>query len=86
MGGGFSRLISFVLAIGIALFILVGPQFLARSPEQIDHGVLSLSMLGLCLLFVHGVGFCVKHPLARFLLSPWMLWPLNIVLLVWQLF
>lgn len=64
------RLLSLLLAIALAGMILAYPKALAH----VSHGLLSLTMLGICAGFVHGVGFIPRSKPWRVLFGPWMAW------------
>jgi len=66
------RMLSLLLAMFMAGVILTYPKAL----EHVSHGLLSLTMLGVCAGFVHGVGFVPEGKLWRALLGPWLAWPL----------
>lgn len=85
MQNSLSRGISFVLAAASSIIILIGPQWVATSPAQLDHGLLSLLMCFMCLLFVHGVGFQFKSTLMHWLVSPLTLWPPSLFLFFYLL-
>ena len=69
------RMFSLLLAMSMAGVIFTYPKAL----EHINHGILSLIMLGICAGFVHGVGFIQKDKLWRVLFGPWMAWGLMIM-------
>jgi predicted membrane protein len=66
------RMLSLLLALGMAGMILTYPKALAH----VSHGMLSLTMLGVCAGFVHGVGFIFETRLWRILFGPWIAWAL----------
>ncbi len=74
-GGAYAalpRMLSLLLAIGIAGIIFTYP----KAVSHVSHGMLTLTMLGICAGFVHGVGFVFEARLWRILLGPWMAWVL----------
>jgi predicted membrane protein len=75
------RTLSLLLAIGIAGMIFTYPKALAH----VSHGMLSLTMLGVCAGFVHGVGFVFESRLWRILFGPWLAWAL-MSLGIWLIF
>lgn len=77
---GLARALSLCLGLASALFILVGPQYIARGIEELEHGRLSLLMVAMCLLFVHGVGFRFRSLVMQWLISPLVLWPASVLL------
>jgi predicted membrane protein len=66
------RMLSLLLALGMAGMIFAYPKALTH----VSHGMLSLTMLGVCIGFVHGVGFVFETRLWRILFGPWMAWAL----------
>ena len=77
-----ARVLSFIFAIGLSVFILGFPQHIARETTDLDHGILSLIMLAMCGCFVHGVGFQPYNIVAKVLFSPLLCWPV-VGLAVW---
>ena len=71
----FARVLSFVIGIGLSVFILLFPQHIARDLTELDHGLLSLVMLAMCGCFVHGVGFKPYNVVAKIMFSPILCWP-----------
>lgn len=72
-GGAYAalpRLVSLLLAAAMAGMIFTYPTALAH----VSHGLLSLTMLGVCAGFVHGVGFVPEGRAWRVLFGPWMAW------------
>jgi predicted membrane protein len=68
----FPRLLSLMIATGLAGYIFVFP----KSVLQVSHSKLTLIMFGICIGFVHGVGFIPETKLWRNVLSPWIAWSL----------
>lgn len=66
------RMASLLLAISMAGLIFTYPKALAHA----SHGMLSMTMLGVCAGFVHGVGFIPETKTWRILFGPWAAWPL----------
>jgi predicted membrane protein len=75
-----ARLASLLLGGVLALGLLLLPAARGRQLSGAEHGWMTLLLLAVCMLFVHGSGFTPRHPLARRLLSPWLLWPLTLLL------
>ena len=73
-----SRAVSFVLAVALAVLILVYPGVIAQSVSDVRHGLLSLMMWGMAVGFVHGVGFVPHATIWRVLFHPGLGWPLMI--------
>lgn len=74
-GGSYAalpRMVSLLLAIALTGIILTYPRALGHA----SHGMLSLTMLGVCAGFVHGVGFVPETRLWRALFGPWVAWVL----------
>ena len=65
-------MVSLLLALALTGMILTYPRALAHT----SHGMLSLTMLGICAGFIHGVGFVPETRLWRLLFGPWMAWSL----------
>lgn len=78
--GTVSRMITFIIAIALSLVLLVSPQLIAREAHEISHGILSLWLLCLCMMFVHGVGFKLHSAFAQWIFSPFLLWPACLLL------
>jgi predicted membrane protein len=66
------RMLSLLMAMVMAGVILTYPKALAHA----SHGMLSLTMFGVCAGFVHGVGFIPETKPWRILLGPWAAWTL----------
>jgi predicted membrane protein len=71
-----SRLLSFLAALGLTALMLLVPTAIATDPSNIDHGLLTLCMIGIAAGFVHGFGFVPRNLPARLLFSPAIGWPL----------
>ena len=74
-GGAYAlmpRMLSLLLAIGMAGMMFIYPKALIH----VNHGLLSLVMLGICAGFVHGVGFIPETLAGRILFGPWAAWSL----------
>jgi cyd operon protein YbgE len=81
-----ARLLSFIFAIGLSVFILLFPQHIARDLTELDHGILSLVMLAMCGCFVHGIGFQPYNIVAKTLFSPVFCWPVaGLAVWMWML-
>lgn len=81
-----ARSFSFLIAIGLSMFILLFPQHIARDLTELDHGLLSLVMLAMCGCFVHGVGFQPYNRMAKFMFSPIICWPVaGLAVWMWAL-
>jgi len=78
-----SRGFSFVLGVGLSVFILLFPQHVARDLTDLDHGLLSLVMLAMCGCFVHGIGFQPYNIWAKVIFSPIVCWPF-VGLAIWM--
>jgi predicted membrane protein len=76
--------LSLLAATGLALAITIYPAGMVHDGAPIDHGLLSLLMLGMSAGFVHGFGFIPDNRWMRLLLGPYVAWP--ILLLGWVLF
>lgn len=75
-----ARLVSLLLGGALALALLFLPASRGRELTGGEHGVMSLLLLLVCGLFVHGSGFRFQRTALRRMFSPWLLWPLAAVL------
>lgn len=75
---GWARLVSFLLASGLSVALLAMPHLVASDMRELDHGPLSLGLLGISAGFVHGVGYVPLMAIWRWLFSPYLAWPLMI--------
>lgn len=81
-----ARVLSFIVGIGLSVFILLFPQHIARDLTDLDHGFLSLVMLAMCGCFVHGIGFQPYNIWAKLLFSPVLCWPVvGLAICMWVL-
>lgn len=71
-----ARLLSLIAALGLSALMLLVPTAIATDPTDIDHGLLTLCMIGVAAGFVHGFGFVPRNLPARLLFSPAAGWPL----------
>lgn len=74
-----TRFVSLLLGAGIALALLFLPAARGRELTAGEHGMMTLVLLAVCALFVHGSGFRFHANWAQRLFSPWVLWPAAIV-------
>lgn len=79
-----TRFVSLLLGAGIALALLFLPAARGRELTGGEHGIMTLVLLAVCALFVHGSGFRFHASWAQRLFSPWVLWPLTAAL--WAVF
>jgi cyd operon protein YbgE len=79
---GWARGLSMLAALVLSGMLLVMPHLVAVEIRDIDHGQLSLGLLGVCAGFVHGIGFVPESRWWRILFGPWVAWPLMILLAV----
>jgi cyd operon protein YbgE len=79
----FIRTLSFLLAAGVSVLILVYPRFIAAAPGEIRHGLLTLMMWGVAAGFVHGVGYVPRLKLWRYLLGPLVGIPVMLAAIIW---
>lgn len=71
--------VSLLLALGLSGLVLAWPKvFAPEGVHSLNHGWLSLMMLGIAAGFVHGVGFIPRYWLWKTLFGPWTGWPLMI--------
>jgi cyd operon protein YbgE len=72
-----SRLLSLLLAVPLALLLLVHPAAVLDGEGRYSHGLLMLAMWGVAGGFVHGVGFDPYARLWRIAFGPLLAWPLS---------
>ncbi len=70
------RLVSLLTAIGLSIAILIFPNRLLMENGKSDHDLLMLLLFGICIGFIHGVGFAPKKMVWHILLSPYICWPI----------
>jgi predicted membrane protein len=68
--------LSLIAATTLALAITIYPRALMKDGVSLDHGLLSLLMLGMSAGFVHGFGFTPDNRYLRILLGAFVAWPL----------
>ena len=73
---GWARGLSFMLAVGLSVALLAMPQLVATDTRELEHGPLSLGLLGISAGFIHGVGYVPLMAIWRWLFSPYVAWPL----------
>lgn len=83
---GWARGLSLLVALVLSVAILVMPQLVAANTAELKHGPLSLGMAGICIGFVHGVGYVPQLRIWRWLFSPYVGWPLMALCGYWWLF
>lgn len=79
-----ARAVSFTVALGITLSSVIYPRIYASDMYDVAHGLMALLMLGMSACYVHGIGFVPRHPVLRWVFSPWVAWPV-VALAVWGL-
>mgnify|MGYP001331355547 CR=1 FL=1 len=80
---GWARALSLLAALLLSGMLLVMPHLVAVETREIDHGLLSLALLGICCGFIHGVGFVPLNRGWRWLFGPWVAWPLMLLAAGW---
>ena len=73
---GWSQLASLAMAIVLSSLLLIYPRVVAVSLGDVNHGLLTLLLLGISAGFVHGVGFVPHMSIWRVLFHPFIGWPL----------
>jgi cyd operon protein YbgE len=73
---GWSRLLSFALAVAFTLLSFTHTKVLILADSRLTLGLLGVLMWGSAGGFIHGVGFVPRKPLWRVLFSPFLSWPL----------
>lgn len=71
---GAARLFSMLLALGLSVILLINPNHIAESSAQLDHGYLTILMIALSAVFVHGSGFKPRFWLWKVVFSPYLSW------------
>lgn len=74
-----ARLGSLLLGALLALGLLILPAARGRELSASEHGWMTLVLLAVCALFVHGSGFTFRSAWLRRLFSPLLLWPLALL-------
>ena len=64
-----SRIALFCISLVVMSLITAWPHTFGSSTETMNHHAAMLSMLGMCLGFVYGIGFTPKHTWLRVLYS-----------------
>lgn len=73
-----ARALSFVMASALSAVLLVMPSVVATDTRDLDHGPLSLALIGISAGFIHGVGYVPYMAIWRWLFSPYVGWPIMI--------
>ena len=79
-----SRLLSLLFAGVLAFGLLFLPAARGRELTGGEHGMMTLVLVAICGLFVHGSGFHFRRAWLNRLFSPWLLWP--VAALTWAIF
>ena len=72
-----ARLVSLLFGAALALGLLFLPASRGRELTGAEHGLMTLVLIVICLLFVHGSGFRFRRDWLDRLFTPWLLWPLG---------
>ena len=82
-----ARALSLLFAVVVSAGLMLLPAMRGGELTRAGHGLLSPLVIVVCALFVHGLGYRSEQRALRWLLSPWLLWPLTLILaaLWWQL-
>lgn len=72
---GWARTLSFLMAMVLSGLLLVMPSVVASDTRDLDHGPLSLALIGISAGFIHGVGYVPVMTVWRWLFSPYVGWP-----------
>ncbi|WP_240098290.1 cyd operon YbgE family protein [Thermomonas flagellata] len=70
-----ARLLSLLLGAALALGLLLLPAARGRELTASEHGWMTLVLIAVCALFVHGSGFRFRARWLQAVFSPWLLWP-----------
>ncbi|WP_302988035.1 cyd operon YbgE family protein [Parasutterella excrementihominis] len=68
------RILSFLIALSVAAFVIIYPRAIASDMSSVPHGWLVLLLLGMSFCFVYGVGFKARNRFLAFLFSPLVAW------------
>lgn len=68
------RILSFLIALSVAAFVIIYPRAIASGMSSVPHGWLVLLLLGMSFCFVYGVGFKARNRFLAFLFSPLVAW------------
>ena len=77
-----AKAVSLVLAFAVTAALLFLPAMRGGELTPAGHGLLTPTLLVVCALFVHGIGYRADRAWVGRILSPWVLWPLVAVLCV----
>jgi predicted membrane protein len=75
-----ARALSLLLAVAVSTGLMLLPAMRGGELTAAGHGLLSPLVIAVCALFVHGLGYEPRRRALRWLLSPWLLWPLTLAL------
>jgi predicted membrane protein len=67
---------SLLMAAVFSLLILIYPHIVTSQEKNVQHGLLTLQMIGICSAFFHGMGFSAHRWYFRLLISPIFHWPI----------
>lgn len=81
-----TRALSLLLAAVVSTGLMLLPAMRGGELTPAGHGLLSPLVIAVCALFVHGLGYQPQRHVLQRLFSPWLLWPLTLVLAAvwWQ--
>jgi len=65
-----------LMAIAMTALLFIYPRAVATSISEVNHGLLTLIMLGVSSGFIHGVGFVPRMTVWRILFNPFIGWSL----------
>ncbi|MBS0215946.1 MAG: Cyd operon protein YbgE [Proteobacteria bacterium] len=74
-----ARLLSLLIGGALAFGLLFLPAARGRELTGGEHGAITLALLAVCALFVHGSGFRFRRRWLQRLFSPWLLWPIALL-------
>ncbi|MCW8994601.1 MAG: cyd operon YbgE family protein [Psychromonas sp.] len=78
----FARSFSLLLALALSGLLLINPRHIADNTAQLNHGYLSVLMLALSAVFIHGIGFKPIFWLWKIVFSPYWSWPVLVTFVV----
>ena len=74
-----ARGVSLLLALAISGTLFLYPRILGAEVEGSRHGLIAITMLGVCAGFVHGVGFVPRSGVWKTVFGPLCAWPIMVV-------
>lgn len=70
------RFVTFLVALVLMAVIVLYPRAIANDMTTVPHGALVGLLIGMSIAWVWGLGFVPRHPILKFVFSPWLAWGL----------